>query len=329
MKKFLTVLLSLVLICTSFAMAEMPATGDMPRIDGQVSATTGLVTDKPDRTMVVQMDNEPGARPQMGIGSADIVYEIETYNGGYTRYTAVFNDVIPEKVEAVRSARMVHVDVYKEYGGAFIHYGAQYAAGSNAEEYMDQVGMDARYDGIKGISGFYRDNSRKAPNNVVCELKELYDKTDWSNFVGRSPLKFSDSAYTAKGDAVTDFGIVYRDGSYHPSYTFKDGLYYRFYNGNPHNDGQTGEQLAFSNVIVHHVAYSWYDGDGDRPVVTTMGSNRCDYFIDGTHFTGYWERDNVSTSTRYYDDEGNEVVFKPGKTFIQVLKEGKEISYAG
>lgn len=293
------------------------------------SLTTGLASEHEDRTMVAQMDNEPGARPQKGIASADIVYESETYNGGYTRYTAVFNDTIPKEIEAIRSTRMVHVDLFKEYGGAFIHYGAQYKSGSNAEQYLEQVGYGARYDGIKGIAGFYRDSSRKAPNNVVCKLKDLYDKTDWTDVVCTSPLRFSETGYTQQGESVAEFGIEYRKSSYCPSYSFRDGLYYRSYNGKPQKDGTTGEPLAYANVIVQRAAYSWYNGDGDRPIVELFGTNTCDYFINGMHFTGYWERSDVDSNTRYYDDAGNEVLFMPGKTFIQILKEGKEIDYAG
>ena len=337
MRRALMALLCIALVFATAAMAEMEVITDVPIAEANVaegnvsgvSGTTGLPTEKPDRVMVSQMDNEPGARPQKGIGSADIVYETETYNGGYTRYTAVFNDTIPEQIEAIRSARMVHIDLFEEYGGAFIHYGAQYAEGSNAEEYLEQVGYGARYDGIKGISGFYRDKSRKAPNNVVCKLKDLYDKTDWTNVVCRSPLKFSETLYTQQGEAVNQFDVTYRDGSYHPSYVYSDGKYLRYYNGKPHKDGTTGAQLAYDNVIVQHAAYSWYDGDGDRPIVALFGRNTCDYFIGGMHFTGYWERSDVNSSTRYYDDAGNEVLFKPGKTFIQILKEGKEITYAG
>ena len=116
MKKISILILALLLL---FTFAASAATSQK----NGISITTGLPTDQKDaRVMICQMDNEPGARPQRGIGSADIVYETEIYDGGYTRYTAVFNDVIPEQVEAVRSARIVNVDIYSEYGGAFVHF---------------------------------------------------------------------------------------------------------------------------------------------------------------------------------------------------------------
>ena len=102
MKKIVCMFLAMMFALACAATAE----------GANLSITTGMPTDKPAHVMVVQMDNEPGARPQVGIGSADIVYEVELYNGGYTRYTAVFNDTIPELVEAIRAARIVTAGPY-------------------------------------------------------------------------------------------------------------------------------------------------------------------------------------------------------------------------
>jgi hypothetical protein len=330
MKKMLVMALALIMIISSVcAFAEQAELEDDVLL-AKTSLTTGLEKTADDTIMVAQMDNEPNARPQMGIGSADIVYEIELYNGGYTRYTAVFNDTIPEKIEAIRSTRMVNVDFYLDYGGCFIHWGGQNMAGSNVYDYMDKVGMQAHYDGISDGSGnFYRDNSREQPWNVVCKLSELSADVDWSKTNQRSPLKFSADSYTVQGDDVAEFSVEYRD-SYKPSYVYnaEDGLYYRYYNGNEYKDGVTGEQITCSNVIVQYVGYSWYDGASDRPIVTTTGTNKCEYFIGGKHFTGYWERDSVENNTVYYDDAGNEVTFKAGKTYIQTLKDTKEVTIA-
>lgn len=330
MNKFLALVAAVVLaissVCAIAEQAEMQDDVLLP----QTSLTTGLEKTEDDAIMVVQMDNEPNARPQMGIASADIVYEIELYNGGYTRYTAVFNDEIPELIEAVRSARIVNIDFYLDYGGCFVHFGGQQEAGSNIYDYMKQVNMQARYDGISDGSGnFYRDNSRSAPNNVVCKLSNLKADVDWSATTLTCPLKFSADAYTMQGDDVSEFSINYRD-SYAPSYTYNadDGLYYRFYNGSEFKDGTTGEQVTCANVIVQYMTYDWYEGASDRPKVTTTGTNKCEYFIGGKHFTGYWQRDAVTNNTVYYDDAGNEVVFKAGKTYIQTLKDTKEVTIA-
>lgn len=326
MKRILVCLTALMLLISGMAIAEeQPMVQDAMIVN--TSATTGTPTEKADQIVVAQMDNEPGARPQLGIGYADIVYEMPVYNGGYTRYTAVFNDTIPEQIEAVRSARIVNVDLYLEYGGMFVHFGGQQHAGSSVYDYFNTVDMQKRYDGLSDSKNFYRDNQRSAPNNVVARIKQMYDNTDWTDITCKSPLRFSNTDYTVKGTAATSVNVKYRSG-YEPSYEYSDGLYYRGYNGNVHKDGLTGEQLVCSNVIVQYMDYSWYDGASDRPIVGTTGANKCEYFIDGMHFTGYWERASVNDSTVYYDDEGNEVVFKPGKTFIQIVGGSEEVTIA-
>ncbi len=326
MKKFITFALIVALVALPlWATAEQEVVSDTPTT--ALSLTTGLPVSKPDRIMVAQMDNEPGARPQKGIASADIVYEIELYNGGYTRYTAVFNDTIPTLIEAVRSTRIVNVDFYLEYGGCFIHFGGQKDAGSSVYDYFKTVDMQARYDGLSDGKNFYRDSARTAPNNVICKFQQIYDDVDWDQMTQTCPLTFSSTDYTLGDEPATAFEIDYRS-SYEPSYLYdvESGLYKRYYNGKEFKDGETGEQITCSNVIVQYVAYDWYDGKSDRPKVTTTGTNRCDYFIGGTHFTGYWVRDSLTQNTTYYDDAGNQVVFKPGKTFIQTSKDTKEVT---
>ena len=321
MKKALAIILILMLAVPFVALA---ASDETPK-----SKTTGLPKEGEDRIMVAQMDNEPGARPQKGIGSADIVYEVEIYDGGYTRYTAVFNDTIPEKIEAIRSARIVHAQICYEYRGPFIHYGGQKYPGSSVYSAMKHLeNFGTRYDGIGGDRDFYRDKGRKAPNNVICNLKNLYDRTDWSTMKMRSPLRFrSKFKVPSQGEEVSKFRIVYRKKSYEPSYEWDESIkkYRRYYNGKPFVDGTTGEQVLVDNVIVQHVEYEWYSGESNRPKVAITGTNKCDYFIGGKHFTGTWKRANVWKNTTFYDDAGKKVKLNPGTTFIQVLRMERDV----
>jgi len=306
-------IIALILLCMLFA---------MPALAQEISITTGLPTDHTAQVMIVQFDNEPGARPQKGIASADIVYETETYQGGYTRYSAVFNDSLPEEVEALRSARIVHADIASEFGGWFIHYGGQDMAGTDVFSYMKDIGLNS-VDCLKSSFGkkfAYRDSQRKAPNNVVLRLQAIRDSLDWSGMEFTSPLKFDAENYTRLGEDVQAFRVLYRSGKYEPSYVYnaEAGAYARYYNGEAFTDGFTGEQVLCENVIIMHADYEWFLGDSDRPVVELYGGNRADYFIGGKHFTGSWQREEGGVTT-YLDENGSEVVFKPGRTYIQVL----------
>ena len=94
---------------------------------GPTSPTTGLPTDKPVyRPVIVQLDNEATGRPQYGIQEADIVYET-MIEGADTRLTALYNDILPEKVGPVRSARVYHQQLAAEWDPIFIHQGGPFS----------------------------------------------------------------------------------------------------------------------------------------------------------------------------------------------------------
>ena len=56
------------------------------------------------RPIAVTINNHPLARPQAGISSADIVYEL-LVEGDATRFLAIYQSQLPEQVGPIRSAR--------------------------------------------------------------------------------------------------------------------------------------------------------------------------------------------------------------------------------
>src|SRR5436190_722963 len=61
------------------------------------------------RIVAVKIDNAPEARPPLGLGQTDMVYE-ELAEGGLTRFVAMFLQNEPDPVGPVRSARLT--DIY-------------------------------------------------------------------------------------------------------------------------------------------------------------------------------------------------------------------------
>lgn len=321
LRKFLFSLLSLLLItCPVLAAQDTP----VHVFDPDISPTTGLRAQSAYQPFVVNLDNEDGARPIYGIAAADVVYEMPVYNGGYTRYTAVFNDTLPDFVEGVRSARIVHVDISREWGGAFVYAGVQEYEGTNVYDYLKKIKVARSFDLQKGSGKgvFSRDSERKSPHNVRFNMKEAATPERYNLTPElRSPLYFSAENPTLGTEEVVEFAIRYRK-DYLPSYLYDEETktYTRSYNWEPMLDAD-GSAVTCQNIIVMRVQLSWYDGKTDAPVYRMTRGGTCDYFIGGTHFTGTWERARIAQNTIYYDDEGNIVRFLPGKTFIQILGE--------
>ena len=323
-RRFAALALAALIALCSLALADEVAPA---RPDEQLSPTTGLPTSKAYTPFAVQLDNAGGARPQMGLAQADVIYESEIQDGGYTRYTALFNDNLPEIAEPVRSARMMHADIATDWNATLIHYGGQNLAGTSVYDYFNKYELP-HIDGI-GVGGglFYRDSKRNGPHNVICKLQDVAEAYARDVEV-KSPLRFSADNFTQQGEDITNIEIVYKTG-YKPGFSFnaEDGLYYRFYEREQQLDGTTGEPLTCSNIIIMYAEYTYYQWDDVRPIVGLIGTkNLATYFINGKCFEGYWRRESMDSATEYFDASGNPVLFKPGQTYIQILREGKKVT---
>ncbi len=326
MKKILCAMIATLLLFTA-----VPALGDAVVVDAPLevealvvlSPTTGLPLVGEYRPMVVQISNEPDARPQWNFSKADVVYETVLYKGGYTRYTAVFNDEIPHKVGPVRSTRMLNVDLYRIWGGAFVHHGAQSSPGSDAYSYVKKLDIGPRYDGMTN-SCFKRDKHYKAPNNSYTHLDEIIDDEPFTV----EPVKhfaFSDELHPG-GEKQFNFTINYRK-SYKASYKFDEAtmLYNRYYNDKVQNDGEDKTPITCSNVIIMKIEQTWLGGSSERPAMKMTGEGDCEYFVGGNRYMGKWVRPTLDDIPLYLDAEGNEMTFQTGKTFVQIIDTDKEV----
>ena len=60
-------------------------------------------------------------------------------------------------------------------------------------------------------------------------------------------------------------------------------------------------------------------------MIDTTGTHTVEYYIGGKHFTGTCERESNLTTIKFLDDEGNEVQFQPGKTYIALPNTPREV----
>ena len=310
-------------------MTDAPDNTATPEVDLPIvgySPTTGRGITDPDKKyqpICVMIDNEARAIPQSAIGKADVVYEMYV-EGGETREMAVFNDVIPEKIGPVRSARICFLEMAEEWKPIYIHVGGSPAKNeSNAfnriRDMLSRGAMTADLDGTKIGQFFWRDQARKAPNNDYINGQQVLEKYKELPVVPERPLPFATDGILKDGGTDCKEIIVKYRSSYSVIYRYDEatGYYARFRNENPYVDAADGEQLMVSNVIIQYANANLYE-DNKHAQIHLIGSGDCVVIRNGKAIEGRWEKKDLASRTVFLDKDGNEVDLKPGQTFIQV-----------
>jgi len=252
----------------------------------------------------VAMDNHANARPQHGLSQASVVYEYEV-EGRITRYLALFYR-LPNKVGPIRSAREHNIMLAWENNVNFIHAGG---SRDNIER-IQQWGVSAT-DAL-AHPAFYRDSSRWAPHNLYVNLSTLNRGTPSLGVVERP------GSLDRQGRPATKVSVSYSP-SYHVSYTYdtKQHAYRRLINNSPHLDA-TGEPILARNIIIQYVGHPT-DSYG-RPTPQVVGEGNIDYYANGQHYTGTWQKDSPSSPTQFYYEDGQEIERVSGQTWIQLAR---------
>jgi hypothetical protein len=233
------------------------------------------------RPIAVMIDNHPDARPQAGISVADVVYEALA-EGGITRFLAFFMTNPAEMVGPVRSARHYFVHWADEYDSIFINCGSS----PQGFEALSATGI-ANIDEAAGSPGFWRGRERAAPHNLYTSTANLRAEAnrrglreDLGSFAG---LAFETDAALAQGEDALGLSLQYPYG-YEVSWRYdaEANDYLRFYNGRPHVDLGTGDQVRAVNIVVLHMGNWTIAGDdkGRQDFVQT-GSGEALFFMDG------------------------------------------------
>ena len=325
--------------------SEAPAVTDTPADTGK-SLTTGLDSEKEYKPFCIMVENSVNARPQTGLQEADIVYEAMA-EGGITRFLCVFNDHYPVKVGPIRSTRLYYVNIQREWDAPLVHYGGPSSASKPSNVYgSDFDDIKLRLDGLKSAGKygkyFWRDSERSAPNNVYTDVTQLLNEYNYSP--EPSTRWNFDADITYDGDAVTHVGIPFlsKDDT-HTSFDYDadsdtwlrsvGGKAFEVRTVTKDEDGKEStdvSQMSVKNLIIQYAHTYTFDNDvKGRRNVDVVGKGKCEYFVGGKHVTGYWERESLSDSTKYYLEDGKTLVtLKPGNTWICMQPDSDTVTYS-
>lgn len=108
------------------------------------------------------------------------------------------------------------------------------------------------------------------------------------------------------------------NGSY-LEYDADDQLYYYSEYGKAHVDpGNDNAQLCFKNLLIQSAGFTQYDEHGYMifDVITSGGGY---YVTNGEAIPVTWKKTSMTSPTRYYDADGNEIKLNTGKTYIALV----------
>ena len=295
-------------------------TPDVPR-----SNSTGLAYDGEYKPVMVVIENSPTVRPQTGLQTADVVYEVPV-ESSITRFVCVFSDNVPEGVMPVRSGRVSFLYFQQEWDAIFMHFGGSGSGISGAPSYTfygnelhDDLKIDV--DGLKGKWNdyYYRVDGIGAPHDVMGNpllAQQLYDYSP-------EPLNWLfDSNATYSGSDVTQINLqMCSNDEDFVSYTYDavQDVYLRFMNGKEFASKETDKQVAVKNVIVQ---YSTYESIDKYKVWQLIGGGNADIYVGGKLIKGSWKKDSATAPTVFYDADGSQIVLHPGNTWIHISTEG-------
>ena len=288
------------------------------------SYTTGLPADEQAeyKPVGVMVENSPAARPQSGLQAADIVYEAPVE--GCTRFFCIYNDVLPTNVGPVRSARLYYIKIQQEWDCAYVHFGGPESGKSNVYLASSEH-IDTRINFIKGgFNAYYwRIKTRSSPHNAYTDVQKCQELMEEE----ATPRPFEYNAeYVYPGENVSKIKLPFYTGEVTYLYDAQRDLFMRYMGDEAFTDAETGQAIEIKNIIVQYNRFYHGNEKKGRWLCDLLGSGDADFFIGGKHISGTWERESYESQTIYRDSAENEIVLRPGNTWIAVHPQGKEIT---
>jgi uncharacterized membrane protein YebE (DUF533 family) len=246
-------------------------------------------------TVAVKIDNAPAARPQTSLERADIVYE-ELVEGGATRFIALFQSDVPERIGPIRSARPEDAAVLPAFDAMFFHSGGR----AEVLRALDDAGLAWRSEDRSVMS---RDGSRRSPHNLMGHGEGLFglalervgaaSAVPWA-FDEEPPAGAVDCPDPCEDDPGESITVHMSRGSVTGfDYDADAGVYRRTQNGDHH--AVTGEgAIGAANVVVlgTRVGTGGCCDSAGNPFTETdvVGSGRAVVLRDGTRYEVEWSK---------------------------------------
>ncbi|WP_066186287.1 MULTISPECIES: DUF3048 domain-containing protein [Gracilibacillus] len=286
--------------------------------EASVYPLTGEETDAEvmDRIVAVMVNNHPKARPQTGLAQADITFEILA-EGNITRFLALYQSDMPDRVGPVRSARPYYFDLAEGYDAIYVYHGA-----ANFIEEMIQNGS------VQGLNGMYYDNDkalfersaeRVAPHNSYTIFDGIYQEAEEQGYSLESsyqPLSFLAEDEEVTGEEATEIAFAYASTNrIRYQYNSDSEKYQRYSDDELTVEYADDQPIELDNILFIEAAHQVVDDAGRREIDLESGGDAL-LLQQGKVQYVQWERNNGRIIPM---KDGEPVSFVPGQTWINVI----------
>jgi len=325
------------------------------------SNLTGLEINDPSTNSAplycVQIPNgsTDGARPQVGLNHAAVVFEAIAETG-ITRFAAVFSgDVDTGIIGPIRSLRPYYLSWDTPFDCTVVHDGGSHEALAEVSNgNYRNLDEDFRYMWKEN----YINDQYRYWNNVFTSPKLLNDFNQSKGYTTSNPKTFPrlkpaevaeilathlpcdaeescandfdpatniHTAFTSLTDYMVDYTYDPTTNSYQRSYiNTGDHLVYDCQTDNINDCSLV--PLTPNVVIIMRVQESTM-ADGYHEQIQTIGNGQAHIFQNGEHITATWEKSSQSSQIKFTDPAGNEISFTPGQIWIAAVPQFGHVSW--
>ena len=298
-----------------------------------VNPLTGEVVNDPagldHRPLAVKIVNQPPcARPQAGLNQAALVFEHYVEAWG-TRFTAIFYGSEVERVGAIRSARLIDLELPVIFDALLI------TSGSSGGVKQRLLASDFASRLVSAELGVECPPLCRVPAETVpCQDIEhtmftstggLHSYAAQAGLDARPALTgwaFS-PALLNPGRPADRVHVGYLNSPVDWTYDAESGNYLRSQNGNRQVDALTSLRLTAANVVVlfaHHLYSDIRESTNFYSLeIQFWGQGRALIFRDGQIFEGQWLRPQRAGLFQLADASGAPISLKPGRTWFEFV----------
>ncbi len=307
-----------------------------PEPEPYVPAGTNPLTGEPmepeyenNRPVAVMLNNLKAAQPQLGVSQADIIYEVPA-EGGITRMLGVYQSLEGVgNLGSVRSARSYYLELALGLDALYVH------AGGSPGAYRDipAWGVD-NMDGVRGDEDaeiFWRDQERRKTKGYEHSLLTSGEKIQAYLDTGRLrtehregyvyPQAFVPDGTPAGGSPAEHVAVrfsAYKTGTF--DYNAESGKYLAGQYGKEYVDGDTGEQVAVTNLLVLETGISVISGDAEgRLNVRLTGEGTGTFFCGGKSVPILWSKADRSSPFVYTLEDGKLLALGQGNSYVCII----------